>query len=288
MPPLQDTLVGLFVITMMGSVGLELTIHSIRAVLRRPRVLVGGLAAAYIAVPLAALGLSLALGLSAPLTAGLLLCAAAPGGPVGALLTQHGRGNLALAVAMLMLFNFINVGATPLTLSLLGASGGQDILGELLAMGGTIVLFQLVPLTVGIRVRERRPALAVRAAPWAKRLSLVALLALTASIVLGGESELEVLTWRAPAAAVGVQLASLGSGWLLAGGDRPDRAAVALTNCIRSQSLAILLASTRFDSPDVLVMVLIYSAMMLPVSLPAMLLSRNMIGAEVRDAAGAV
>jgi hypothetical protein len=59
---------------------------------------------------------------------------------------------------------------------------------------------------------------------------------------------------------------------------------VALSNTIRSQSLSVLLASTRFDDPLTLLIVLLFSAVMFPFGITMAALSRRMIGATPEDA----
>ena len=66
-------------------------------------------------------------------------------------------------------------------------------------------------------------------------------------------------------------------GWLLAGGGIEERASVGLSNCIRSQSLSVLLASTRFPDPLTLLIVLMFSAVMFPFGITAAVICRRMM-----------
>ena len=259
----QDALIALFVISMMLAVGLDLTIAQLRAVLHRPRAIAGGMAACYLAVPLAAVGVVQLLGLPTAVAAGLLLCAAAPGGPLGALFTQRARGDLALVVALMILVNVVNVFATPFTLQLLGATPGEDLVRELLGMSGTIVVFQILPLGTGVAMRERLTAeTAGRIATWAKRVANGMLAVLCVGMVLFQSEILLQLPLSSLAAAELTVLAALAAGWLLVPGDRRAKTGGALFNGVRSQSLAILLASTRFETPETLLMTICYSLVM--------------------------
>lgn len=276
----QDVLVGLFVISLMWSVGLDLTIASIRSVFRAPRSLIGGLAAGYLVVPLTAAGMIVALDLPPPVAAGLLLCAAAPGGPMGPLLVKGAGANLALSVSLLMSVNFINVLATPATLGLLGANPGAGLLDELLAMAATIIAFQVLPLSVGILVSEKNHDLAQKLAPWARRFATVMLVGAVVVVSIWGDAKLDVLGIDAVIAVLAVLIAAFVSGWLLAGGTRSDRASVGLSNTIRSQSLSVLLASTRFPDPLTLLIVLLFSTVMFPFGIAMAAISRRMIPPE--------
>lgn len=262
MPELQDVLIGAFVISMMLSVGAELTWGRLRAITARPALLGGGLAAGYLVVPVAAWLIGHGLGMAPAAHAGLLLCAAAPGGPIGAMFTQRATGDLALSVALLMLVNLINLFATPITLQLLGATPGDNIAGELLGMAATILGFQIVPLIVGVQLRESRPQLADKVGRYGK---LVAngLLVLAVIGITATQYELLLGTkWTTLLAIEGLTLVSMAAGGLLIPGGPRTRAAGALSNTVRSQSLSILLASTRFPSPETLLVVLCYSVLM--------------------------
>ena len=273
----QDVLVGLFVISLMWSVGLDLTLASLKAVFKRPRNLLGGLAAGYLVVPLAAVAMVMLLDLPTPVAAGLLLCAAAPGGPMGPLMVKGAGANLALSVSLLMTVNFINVIATPATLGLLGANPGTGLVTELLIMAGTIITFQVVPLSLGILLSEKNRDLATTLAPWARRFATAMLLATIVLVSTQGNADLKALGLDSLLAVLGVLVAAFVGGWLLAGGDIEDRAAVGLSNTIRSQSLSVLLASTRFPDPLTLLIVLLFSAVMFPFGVTAAAVCRRMI-----------
>lgn len=273
----QDVLVGMFVISLMWSVGLDLTLSSIREVFKRPRHLMGGLAAGYLVVPLTAAAMVLLFDLPMPVAAGLLLCAAAPGGPMGPLLVKGAGANLALSVSLLMTVNFINVLATPATLGMLGATPGGGLLEELAKMAGTIIAFQVVPLSIGIFMSERNRPRAARLAPWARRYATVMLIGAVVVVSIWGDAKLDVLGIEALVSVLAVLCAAFGGGWLLAGGGPEERASVGLSNCIRSQSLSVLLASTRFPDPLTLLIVLLFSTVMFPFGIAAAAACRRMM-----------
>ena len=259
---MQDVLIGAFVISMMLSVGSDLTWDRLRAITRKPVLLAGGLAAGYLVVPLSAWLLGRGLGLDPALHAGLLLCAAAPGGPIGALFTQRANGDLALSVSLLMMVNLINVFATPITLQALGATPGADLVGELLAMVATILAFQVIPLVTGVQLRELRPKTAEVVGRWGRRFANACLIA---AVIGLGVSQYELLLkvdLRVLLAIQALTLISMAAGWLLVPGPPEVRVAGALSNTVRSQSLSILLASTRFPAPETLLVVISYSVLM--------------------------
>ena len=78
---MQDVALQLLVVAMMMAIGLELRAAELTEVFRRPGALVGALLLNVVAFPAWAWWMGGALGLSEGARVGLLLCAAAPGGP---------------------------------------------------------------------------------------------------------------------------------------------------------------------------------------------------------------
>ena len=97
---IQEICVGIFVFVMMISVGLDLRFRQVFAIFRMPRLLFVGLFLNYIIVPAVGVGIVHSLALEPVYAVGLLLVVTTPGGPLGALLTQKVRGNLALATSL--------------------------------------------------------------------------------------------------------------------------------------------------------------------------------------------
>lgn len=269
MQTVQDAVVGVFVVLLMLSVGLDLSLSALGGVLRRPLSIGSGLVVGYVVVPAIALGASHAFGLPPAARAGLLLCAVAPGGPMGAFLALQGRGDVALAASLVLLFNVLNTVLVPLGLGLLGADPGELGPDQLFAMARTILLFQVLPLTVGLFVHRAAPAQARRL----QKLSSTAANALlivfaVAMIALQAERFLAV-GLRAVLAVVVTVLGALAAGWLFAPRDLPQRTALTTVSAIHSVSLCVLLASTWFPDPATLLTVFAYSAVMFPVGVVA-------------------
>ena len=86
-------------IIMLG-MGMTLRLSDFAVVARRPWALLLGVAAQFIAMPLLGLGIANVLGLSAALTAGMVLVGSAPGGTASNVMVYLAKGDTALSVAM--------------------------------------------------------------------------------------------------------------------------------------------------------------------------------------------
>jgi bile acid:Na+ symporter, BASS family len=265
----QEVFVACMIVSIMLAVGLDLTGSRLAAVFRRPRVLLVGLAVNLAAVPALAWAIAAGLDLTPGIAAGLLLCAATPGGPIGTLLVLHARGDLALSVSLVVVMTLISTTTTPLTLGLLGVvpTGATHPLG-FGAIAQTIALYQLLPLLVGMTVRRVSPRVADKALPLASRASKLAFgVVFVGLTVLQGHRVLDLGLVSLVAVELLV-LVSLGLGGLLPPGSASVRAAVSLNTGVRNLALALLLATVWFDDADTLLTTMVYGLLMLLTGIP--------------------
>ena len=262
---IQDLTVQTLNVSLMLSVGLELDLSELRAVLRRRGLLVGVTVVNFGLVPAVALGLTAALGLSGAMAAGLLLCAFAPGGGTGTLLTRVAGGNLELSVVMLAVFTVLAVPLTPaLTLWSLGGASGSGL--SLAPMLGTLVSFQLTPLLIGLAMRRWAPPLADRVNGIARPLSNMVFAGLVLGLLITRGHLVTAVDPMGLIAIAGVVAVTLAAPLLMPGPPR-DRAAVSLTTGVRNLALVLLLSTTFFDA-ETTIAVLAYGLIMYIESVP--------------------
>lgn len=114
---------------------------------------------------------------------GLLVCAAAPGGPTGPLFTRIARADLGFGTSLQVLLSVLALVSAPLTLELLGGSG-DHCCGR---CSGPSRSSSCCPLTRGMAVRHRGPAWAERLGPpMGKLANLLLLLVIAALLVTRG------------------------------------------------------------------------------------------------------
>ena len=148
-----------FVVSSMVAMGLGLKVAQITAPLRNLRLVSLSLLAKFVLMPAAAMALARVLRLDEPLGVGLLVLGVAAGAPFLPKLTQIAKGNLAFAVALMVLLMVITVGYLPLVLPILlpGVSVNPAKIAR------SLVLLMLVPLAVALAVNAKLPAAAARA-----------------------------------------------------------------------------------------------------------------------------
>ena len=149
----------------MLGLGLSLTVADFARVGRQPRAVVIALVLQLVLLPAVCFGLVLAFGLPPLLAVGLLLLAASPGGTTANLFSHLFRGDVALNITLTAINSLIAVVTLPVITNLAIAWFDPPDAGSLgLQFGKTVQVFAvvLVPVAVGMLVRQRAPEFADR------------------------------------------------------------------------------------------------------------------------------
>ena len=254
-----------FVVSSMVAMGLGLKVAQITAPLRNLRLVSLSLLANFVLMPAAAVVLARVLRLDEPLGVGLLLLGVAAGAPFLPKLTQIAKGNLAFAVALMVLLMVITVGYLPLVLPVLlpGVSVNPAKIAR------SLVLLMLVPLAVALAVNAKLPAAAARAKPLFDRLSSLGLiLVVVLLVVVNFNKVLSVFGTRAILA--GLMFVALGYavGWALGGPAADTRPVLGLGTAQRNIAAALVVGGQSFSNPSVVVMVVVVAIVSLLILLP--------------------
>jgi bile acid:Na+ symporter, BASS family len=155
--------------------GLSLTPDDFRRVLRTPRAMAIGMGNLLVVAPLLAFAVAELFGLAAGLAVGLVLLGASPGGTMANVLTHLARGETALSVSMTAISSVVAVISVPLYLGLATNHFGAGELGDvaMLEVVPRVFAITVVPLSLGMWVRSRRPAAVAAAYPTLKRIAVV-------------------------------------------------------------------------------------------------------------------
>jgi len=240
------------------SAGLQVKRSHLIAVLKDYGLLGRALLANFVLVPIFGVLLVRAFELNTYVATGVLLMAIAPGAPFVLISTRKKGESLGFAVSLAFLMPALSILMVPLTATLvLPASDAARVPALQLAM--TLVLFQLVPLLVGILISDRastlapkfgRPALLVF---WA---SVVALLVLLAPRL--GKDVATVYGSHGMWAILCIVILSIATGWLLGGPDREFRRTLGNATELRNIGLCALVATANFPGTEVATAVLTY------------------------------
>jgi len=254
-----------FVVSSMLSVGLGLNVGQITAPLRNLRLVAMSLLANFVLMPVGAVVLARALRLVEPLAVGLLLLGVAAGAPFLPKLAQIAKGNLAFAVALMVLLTVITVAYLPLVLPLFlpGVSVNPAKIGV------SLVLLMLLPLAGALVVNAKLPAAAARVKPVIDRLSTLGLVLVVLLLVVVNFSNVLSL-FGTGAILAGLLFIALGYavGWALGGPGADTRLVLGLGTAQRNIAAALVVGGQSFSNPSVVVMVVVVAVVSLLILLP--------------------
>jgi BASS family bile acid:Na+ symporter len=253
-------LVTITLIEMMVAIGLGVTFADLLHVARNAGLVTRTVLVNYIWVPAVTTGLLFLFAPHPLVAAGFLILAVCPGAPFGPLFTGIARGNVPVAVGMMVILAGSSALIAPLLLSYLLplVSENEPLTVNAARIVGTLLVTQLVPLCIGIVVRECRPGLADRVQTPANRISKVLNLLVVGFILV---SQFHLLTAIRPRGYVGMLtllMASWAAGWLLGGPGRQMRKAMTLTTSLRNVGVGLVIATGSFAGTPAVTAVLVY------------------------------
>jgi BASS family bile acid:Na+ symporter len=257
---LIHVLVTIALIEMMVAIGLGVTFVDLSGVARNWRLVGRAALANYVCVPAVTVGLLFLFGPHPMVAAGFLILAVCPGAPYGPPFTAIAKGNVAVAVGLMVALAGSSAILAPMLLhSLLPlVSGNEPLTVDATRIVGTLLVTQLVPLGVGVAVRQWLPTLADRLQNLANLVSKVLNLA-TVGVILAAQFHL--LAEIRPRGLVGMLallIASWAAGSLLGGPGSDNRKAMTLTTSLRNVGVGLVIAASAFAGTPAVTAALAY------------------------------
>jgi BASS family bile acid:Na+ symporter len=253
----QQLILSLVLATMVFSVALELQVADFARVAQTPRAVVCGLVPQFVLLPVATWLATLALDLPASTEAAMILVAACPGGSLSNVITHLGRGNTALSVSISAVASLMALVLTPFNFTWMvstnPATAGwlRELAIDPSGIWWSLLALLALPMTLGLLVGHRWPALTERIR---KPLGTFSLVALLAFIAVGLVRERHLLGAQIAPQFIVVVLhnaAGLLLGWLCALAFRvsvADRRAVMIEGGMQNSGLALGIIAVQFNA----------------------------------------
>jgi bile acid:Na+ symporter, BASS family len=249
-----NVLVMVTLVEMMVAIGLGVTLADLVAVARNGPLLLRAALANYVWVPLATVGLLLLFNPHPMVAVGFLILAVCPGAPFGPPLAAIAKGDVSVAVGLMAVLAGSSAVLAPVLLRpLLGLLSADEPLAiDSTEIAGTLLITQLIPLSIGIALRQWRPAIALGLQRPANLLSTMLNLSALALIVISQFQTLLDIRLRGLVGMTAALLASWAGGWLLGSRDPQPRKVMTLTTSLRNVGVGLVIANKTFaDSPAV-------------------------------------
>jgi BASS family bile acid:Na+ symporter len=238
--------------------GLDVNLERLIAVLKNVSLLVRALLANFVIVPLLGVLIAKLFRLPPLVASGFLLMAIAPGVPFVLLGVRKKGGRLGLAVELAVLLPLISLVTVPLTAELVLPTqiSGELPLGQFVV---TLLLFQVLPLLIGIVVGDRAPSIAPRLARISQLVFFATILVVlillapkfanSVALVYGSHGMLAILC---------LTLLSMATGWLLGGPAHEDQRILGIGTTLRNIGLCLVISTANFREPLLTATVLTY------------------------------
>ncbi len=254
-------LVPITLIEMMVAIGLSVSLAELAAVARNWQLATKAALANYLCVPAVTVGLLL---LFQPVDhmvpVGFLILAVCPGAPFGPGCTRIAKGNVAVAVGLMVLLAGSSALAAPLLLHVLlpMMSASKTLHVDAAKIIVTLLATQLAPLCLGLGIRHWWPRLANQLKAPANLLSAILNLATLSMVLIVYFPLLAKIEMRGYAGMLALLLASWAAGWLLGGPASDNRRAITLTTSLRNVGVGLIIATGNFGGTAAVTAVLAY------------------------------
>jgi BASS family bile acid:Na+ symporter len=274
----------LFFVTVMFSIGLEVTFRECLAAMQNKRLLITALTANFILVPLLGLGITMVLSIAPATETALLLLAAAPGAVFAINFTRTMRGGVSTAAGLLFLLTILSIIVTPgLARLLLRIDKPLAIHYETHIRG--LILYLILPLLAGFIVNRKFQPLAQALRKPAR---------VSANICFAGTTVLMLSARSAATRQIGLVdilamlllvTGSMFIGWMMGGPDLSTQRVMTVNTGMRNVAICLALAVRSFPGSDIVVPLVAFSALMLPPNLVFTVYQRRKIKKQMELAA---
>jgi BASS family bile acid:Na+ symporter len=260
---LSNLLITITLIEMMVAIGLGVSFVDLSEVARNRRLVARAALANYVCVPAATVALLLLFHSHPLIAAGFLILAVCPGAPYGPPFTALARGNVADAVGLMVILAGSSALLAPLLLHYLlpMLSENEPVTVDATRILGTLLVTQLLPLYVGVAVRQWRPLLADQLQKPANQVSKVLNLLAVGFILVVQFHLLKEIRLRAFAGMAALLAVSWAAGWVLGGREAGTRKALTLTTSLRNVGVGLVIATGSFGGTPAVTATLVYGLM---------------------------
>ncbi len=279
--------VPIFLFTVMVAMGLSLTVDNLLEVFRKPKAIATGLCAQLLFLPALAIGYGLLFDSPPVIAAGAIILAACPGGITSNAYVFASRADVALSIGLTTVASFITVFSVPfLTLLALNMHMEQSAIPTLPAgdMMWTLAQLTIVPVAMGMTVRRLKPEFALH---MIEPLRVATLIALIVIVVVGTITAWDTIVENALTAGVlmtAINLTAMTFGYALGKSMRlpfPQVASITFEVGVQNLSLALFVAFTFLQSPELAIATLVYALVMKITAMSFVAYVRKRLGGEV-------
>jgi len=255
------------IIIMLG-MGLSLVIQDFKRIFVYPKAIIVGLVNQLILLPLIGFAIVSLYPLSPEIAIGTMILAACPGGPTSNLIAHLAKGDTALSVTLTALSSFITILTIPFIVNfalIRFMEEGQVIQLDVLRTIAQIFIIIIIPVGVGMLIRRRKEAFALRMAKPVRIASGLVIMLVIIGIVIKERENFVSYFQQAGIVALLLNVATMTVGYLSARVFRiknKQALSISIESGIQNGTLAISIAVILLGSTAFSIAPAIYSLLM--------------------------
>lgn len=255
------------VMLLLFGVGLNTPFLNVLAVARQYRLVLRGLLANFVLVPVLFTFALKGVSLGPDVVIGLLVLAAVPIAPLAPPFVGMAKGDVAYAVGLMVIAAVLGLFLTPLILALALPASEAGLHIDVVRILQTLLVVQLIPLGVGMAINGARPAWAEKLLRVVPKLGRIGVL-FTLTLIASGQAEQIVGLGVLPHAVslVGIVGCLLIGDWVMRGKADEIRRSLAVSTTIRNAALALLIVNTNLPGTQAVTIVFVFGLWSLAVA----------------------
>lgn len=237
-------------IIMLG-MGLSLVVDDFVRLFTDPKAVLVGLCNQLLFLPLIGFAIVVLFDLNSTMAIGVMILSVCPGGPTSNLITQVSRGNIGLSVTLTALASLITVFTIPILLSKAIAyfTGDTDVVIQLPVLQTMlqILVITVIPISIGMLIRKRREAFALRMEKPMRTASTVLFVIIFLIIIIANKENLTQAMKEVGLATLLLNISTMGLGYVTAkifGITGDSQISITIESGIQNGTLAFVIATT--------------------------------------------
>lgn len=239
----------------MFGMGLSLVKDDFVRLFTHPKAVLVGLCNQLLFLPLFGFAIVLLFDLNPSMAIGVMILSVCPGGPTSNLITQVSRGNIGLSVTLTALASLITVFTIPILLSKAIAyfTGDTDVVIQLpiLETMLQILVITVIPISIGMMIRKRREAFALRMEKPMRTASTILFVIIFLIIIIANKDNLTQAFKEVGLPTLLLNLSTMGLGFLSAklfGITGKSQISITIESGIQNGTLAFVIATTMLNN----------------------------------------
>ena len=256
------------VMFLMLGAGLNIEFRQVFQLVKRLRIVVLGVIANFLIVPLLIYLCIKWLPFSPDIKIGIMLMAAAPIAPMAPTpFVEKAKGDVVYSVGLMVLVAILSIGLTPLILSISIPKSLGGVALDPIQIVKTLLMVQLIPICLGMVIRHTNRTWADKHLNFIPRIGQIGLIVGVGLLFVQQGSQMLRMGFLVYLIMLFLVIVSLLVGdWILVGESGERRRALAISTAIRNIPLAFLIATENFPDTVIGPVTLVFSAFTMVIS----------------------